>query len=130
MPIITPDTSAQLDLTPLEPNTYPAVVRAVEYGTSKSSGNPMLTVTVGVKHDGKEYPRKCFLVITGEGSYGFDQLLRACGFTSLADAYKDKSASKPAFDTDELLGQELNVVVEHETYNNQLRDRVKTFLRA
>ncbi len=130
MPLITPDTSQQLDFKPLDPATYPAVIRQVEYGTSKSSGNPMLTVTVGVQHDGKEHSRKAFLVITGEGSYGFDQLLRACGFGDLADAYKDKDADKPPFDTDDLKGQEVLVTIEHEMYNNQLRDRIKSFLRA
>lgn len=130
MPIITPDTSSQLEFKPLEPGTYPAKITDVQYGTSKSSGNPMLTVTMDVNAEGRAVPRKAFLVITGEGSYGFDQLLRACRMDQLADAYKDKSAEKPPFDTDELIGQEINVIVEHETYNNQLRDRVKTFLRA
>lgn len=130
MPIITPDTSSQLEFKPLDPGTYPARIAAVEYGLSKSSGNPMLTVNVELNVEGRTVPRKAFLVITGEGSYGFDQLLRACRMDQLADAYKDKSAEKPPFDTDELVGQEVSVIVEHETYNNQLRDRIKAFLRA
>jgi len=130
MPIITPDTSSQIEFTPLDPGTYPAKITAVEYGHSKSSGNPMLTVTLVLTHDGKSFTRKAFLVITGEGSYNFDQLLRACGFVDLADAYKNKHAEKPSFDTDDLIGAEMSVVVDHETYNGQLRDRVKSFLRA
>lgn len=129
MPIITPDTSAQLDMSALDAGTYPGVIRSVVFETSKK-GNPMLVVTVGVSHNGKERPRKAWLVINGEGAYGFDQLLRACHFDEVADKYKDATAEKPPFDTDDLLGQEVNVVIDTEMYNGAATDKIKTFLRA
>lgn len=130
MPIINPDTSEQISLEALEPGTYPAEIVAVEYGHAKSSGNPMLTVSFKVTADGKTVTRKSFLVITGAGAFNFDQLLRATGFDELADAYKDKEAEKPQFDTDDLIGQQLNVVIDHELYNGETRDRIKSYLRA
>lgn len=130
MPIITPDTTEQLDFSPLEPGTYPATVTKVEADTSKK-GNPMLVVYFSVeKAPGVTVPRKSWLVTSGEGTSGFDQLLRATGFADLADVYKDKSASKPAFDTDDLINQQVLVVVEQSEYNKQLRDQIKTYLKA
>lgn len=131
MPIINPDTSAQLDMTPLEEGTYPAKITAVEFKHAKSSGNPMIVPEIVIEHDGRSYTRRSYLVITGEGSYGFDQLLRCCGFDSTADEFKDPTLStKPSFDTDELIGCEINVVIAHEIYNNEIRDKVKSFLPA
>lgn len=130
-PIINPDTSNMTDMGPIAAGTYPAEITKVDYETSKSSGNPMIVPTFGVEVDGKARPRKAYLVISGEGAYGFDQLLRSCGFHQLADQYKDKSVNpKPDFDTDALIGQRVNVVIEPDTYNGQLRDRIKSFLPA
>lgn len=130
MPIITPDTTEQLDFSPLEPGTYPATVTKVEADTSKK-GNPMLVVYFSVeKAPGVTVQRKSWLVTSGEGTSGFDQLLRATGFADLADVYKDKSASKPAFDTDDLINQQVLVIVEQSEYNGQLRDQIKTYLKA
>lgn len=130
MPIINPDTSNISDQGAIDPGTYPAKITEVEYKTSKSSGNPMIVPKFAVTVDGKERPRSAFLVITGEGAYGFDQLLRACGFDEMADKYKAKDGDKPDFDTDELIGQELMVVIESDTYNGQLRDKIKSYLKA
>lgn len=130
MPVVNPDTSAAQEMSAIEPGTYKARIADVEFKTSKSAGNPMIVPKIMVNVDGKERPRSAYLVITGEGAYGFDQLLRATGFDELADKYKNKEGEKPEFDTDELIGQELNVVIEADTYNGQLRDKIKSFLRV
>lgn len=131
MPIVNPDTSAVKEQGPIDPGTYPAKITAVEFQTSKNSGNPMIVPSFDVTVGETVRPRKAWLVITGEGAYGFDQLLRSTGFDELADQYKDPSVQpKPGFDTDDLVGQELMVVVESDTYNGQLRDKIRTFLKA
>lgn len=130
-PIINPDTSNIQDMGPIAAGTYGAEIQKVDFDTSKKSGNPMIVVTFGVEVDGKVRSRKSYLVITGEGAYGFDQLLRATGFEDLADQYKNKDIQpKPDFDTDSLVGQRVNVVIEPNVYNNELRDQIKSFLKA
>lgn len=129
-PIINPDTSNITEMGPIPAGTYPAEILQVDFQTSKS-GNPMIVVKFGVEVDEKVRNRNSYLVITGEGAYGFDSLLRACGFENLADQYKDKNVQpKPDFDTDMLVGQRVNVVIEPTTYNNELRDQIKSYLRA
>lgn len=130
MPIVNPDTSNAAGMEPIEPGTYPARITEVDYKTSKSSGNPMIVPKFVITVDGKERTRQAYLVITGEGAFNFDQLLRACGFEDLADQFKSKDGPKPDFDTDDLIGQELNVVIESDVYNGALRDKIKSFLRA
>lgn len=131
MPVITPDTSNISDQGPIPAGTYKAKITQCEYKQAKETGNPMIVPKFAVEVEGKERPRNAYLVITGEGAYGFDQLLRACGFDELADKYRDKDVQpKPAFDTDDLVGQEVNVVIEPDTYNGQLRDKIKSFLKA
>lgn len=131
MPIITPDTSNMLDMSAIPAGTYSGEIAKAEYEISKASGNPMVVVTTDVEVEGKKRPRKSYLVISGEGAYGFDQLLRSCGFHQLADAYKDPTVSpKPDFDTDQLIGQKVNVVIEPDEYQGQLRDKVRSFLPA
>lgn len=131
MPIINPDTSNMLDMSAIQAGTYPGEIVKADFEVSKSSGNPMIVVTTNVEVEGKQRPRKSYLVISGEGAYGFDQLLRACGFNQLADQYKDPNVSpKPDFDTDMLIGQQVNVIIEPDTYNGQLRDKIKGFLPA
>lgn len=131
-PIINPDTTEMLDMGPIDAGTYPAEIAAVTFEHAKSSGNPMIVAVFSVEvAEGQKRPRKSYLVITGEGAFNFDQLLRATGFGTLADQYKDKSVQpKPSFDTDMLVGQRVNVVIEPDTYNGQLRDKIKSFLPA
>lgn len=129
MPLINPDTSQALEMGAIEPGTYPGKITAVDYGKSKS-GNNMITVSIEVMVEGKPRPRKAYHVISGEGSYGFDQLLRATGFADLADAYKDPTQENPPFDTDSLLGQEFMVVVDSQIYNGEKRDQIKTYLKS
>lgn len=130
MPLINPDTTQMLEMGAIDPGTYKAEIAAVEFKSSKA-GNPMIVVDFQVEVNGTKRPRKAYLVITGEGAYNFDQLLRATGFTTLADQYKDKNVQpKPSFDTDMLVGQSLNVVIEPNLYNNEMRDQIKGFLSA
>ena len=129
MPIINPDLSEVKSQGPIEPGVYRAKILEVDYKTS-GKGNPMIVpkIEVEVGQDDKR-TRNAYLVITGAGAYGFEQLLRATGFDDIADAYQDKDAQKPAFDTDQLIGQELQVQIESDTYNGQLRDTIKSYLK-
>lgn len=130
MPIINPDTTQMLEMGAIEPGTYPAEITAVDYKSSKA-GNPMIVVDFGIQVGESVRPRKSYLVITGEGAYNFDSLLRACGFGQLADQYKDKNVQpKPSFDTDQLIGQRVNVVIEPNLYNGEMRDQIKSYLPA
>jgi hypothetical protein len=132
MPIIKPDTSAAVVLGNIEEGTYPAAIESVEFKSS-SKGNPMIVPNFNITVGDNVVKRKAYLVITGEGAYGFEQLLRACNFDTLADAYGDKSiaaADKPDFDTDDLVGQTLNVIIGHQLYNGEMRDYVKSYLKA
>lgn len=128
MPVIQPDTSAALEMGAIEPGTYPGKITSVDFQLS-SKGNQMVVPTVEVTVDGKPRSRKAYLVISGEGSYGFDQLLRAAGFEAQADQYRDPQQENPPFDTDSLIGQEVNVVIDVELYKGQKRDNIKSFLK-
>jgi uncharacterized protein DUF669 len=130
MPLITPDTSQVEKQGPIEPGTYPAKITDVGFENSKSSGNPMIVVKHDVTVGDSVRPRTAYLVITGKGAYGFDQLLRATGFDKVADEYSDANVTtKTPFDTDQLIGQELNVVIESDSYQGQLRDKIRSFLK-
>lgn len=119
-----------LEMGAIEPGTYPAEITAVDYKQSKA-GNPMIVVDFGIQVGESVRPRKSYLVITGEGAYNFDSLLRACGFGQLADQYKDKNVQpKPSFDTDQLIGQRVNVVIEPNLFNGEMRDQIKSYLPA
>jgi len=135
-PVLTPDTSAAEDYTtPIPPNTYKARIIDVEAGKSKA-GNSKVMPKFEIDVDGKKRTRTAHLVISGEGSMGFDQLLRACKMTDLADAYRDPSVQpKPPFDTESLRGHELMVVVEENLYKpeggqEQKRDQITGYLRV
>ena len=127
MPIINPDLSEVNK--PLDPGTYPAEVEGpIEFTTSKND-NPMIVVPFRVDAgDGKTKKRTARLVITGAGAFGFAQLLRACHFDSVADALQ--SGQKAPFDTDQLVGQKLQLVVEQDTWNGNLTDKIVSYLPA
>lgn len=129
MPVLKPDTSLAQDMGAIEPGTYPAKIVACDSQVSKN-GNPMAVPSFEVMVDGKKRTRKSFLVVSGEGAYGFDQLLRACGFEDLADQYKDPNVQpKPDFDTDNLIGCEVNVRIDLELYQGQQRDNIKSYAK-
>lgn len=137
MPVLQPDTSQAQDFTsPIEPGTYPARVVSGEAGISKSK-NPKCVVKFEVNVNGTKRSRTSHLPVTGEGTFGFDQLLRACRMDSLADAYKDPSVQpKPAFDPATLAGSELLVVIEPNLYKNEAtgveekRDQITGYMKA
>lgn len=131
MPIVQPDTAQAEDLSPIEPGTYKAKVIECGFQKGKEKGTPMIVPKFAVEVNGKTRTRTAYVVIEGAGSWNFDQLLRACNFNKLADEYRDPAVSpKPAFDTDKLINQELNVVISENLYNGQKRDQISGFLRA
>lgn len=130
MPVVQPDTSQAEDLSPIEPNTYPARIVECAFEKSKEKNTPMIVPKFKVKVGEKERTRQSYLVIAGPGAWNFDQLLRACHMDELANKYRDPAVSpKPPFDTDSLINQELLVVVEEELYKGQKRDRINGYLR-
>jgi len=131
-PLIKPDLTDADSFGPIEPGTYPAKIESVEFKQS-GKGNPMIVPKFAIAVGDKVRKRNSYLVIAGEGAYGFSQLLRATHFDELAQAYGDKSislADKPEFNTDDLIGQELMVVLDHQLYNGEMRDTIKNYLRA
>ena len=131
-PIIQPDTTEAVDLSPIEPNTYLAEVMKVDFQTSSKGGAMIVpSFDVTVESGKKPRSRKTFLNISGPGSSGFDQLLRACHLDALADQFKDPAVQpKPQFDTDTLIGQKVQVVIVEDMYQNQKRDKITSFLKA
>lgn len=130
MPIINPDTSGAKDYSLTEPGTYPATIISVDFRPSKK-GNPMIVPTFRIKVGSSPIPkdREAFLVISGEGAYGFDQLLRAAGFVELANQYADPSSPNPDFNTDQLVGQEVLVVLTHRKMDDgSFRDSIDSYL--
>lgn len=127
MPIITPDTSEMQEFKPIDPGTYPARIVQVDSGTS-GTGNPKIVVTMQVEVDGKEIKRQAHLVTKGPGSFNFDQILRATGQGEYADELK-KNPGLP-FDTDVMVGQTIQVVIDHQLYQGETRDQIKSYLRS
>lgn len=126
MPLIQPDLS-EINK-PIEPGTYPAEIEGpIELKTSKSD-NPMLVIPIRVQVGDKKMKRTLRQVITGGGAFGFAQLLRATGFGDYAD--KLQAGLKETWDSDQLIGQKFQAVIESDTYNGQLTDKVTGYLPA
>lgn len=127
MPMIQPDLS---DVGPIEAGTYKARIDSCAPGVSKA-GNPKLDIQFSIFTGGeKPKTRKIGMPYSGAGAFGFASLLRACHMAELANAYQSKDDVKPAFDTDSLVGQELMVTVEADTWNDQLTDKITGYLTA
>lgn len=130
-PLLNPDTSEQLDLSPIAAGTYPCKIVKTEIGTSKTSGNPKVVAHLEVEVNGKPRPRQAHMVISGKGSGTFDGCLRSCGFVAEADAFKDPSVQpKPQFDSDQLVGKACLVIIEEQIYEGNKSDQIKGFLPA
>lgn len=134
MAVLQPDTSAAQDFTtPIAPGTYKAKIISCDAGKSKA-GNDKIVPKFEIYVGDQKRSRQAHLVVSGEGSAGFDQLLRATKNTQLADAFRNKNLNpKPSFDTDTLVGQEVMVVVEENLYtpeggSPQKRDQISSFL--
>ena len=125
MPLIEPDfTETGL----IDNGTYPAEIKNVEAGTS-NAGKPKAIIHLEVDVNGKPRKKEAHLPVTGKGAYQFANMLRASGFAEDADRF-----SKPgggSFDTDKLIGQKINIVIEQGMdQNEQMRDNIKSFLKA
>ena len=127
MPVIQPDTSAASSFEAISPGTYPAKITAVDVGVSKAGGNKIVA-KFDVTVDGKTRTRQAHLLISGPGSFSFDQLLRATGFGEVADKYKDPAVDNPPFDTDDLIGQELQLVIDSDVYQGNVITRHRAAL--
>ncbi len=127
MPKISPDLS-QVGAIPA--GTYKAKIISCEVKTSKA-GNPMIVPEFEIQVGSNTRTRQAYIVITGAGARPFGQLLRACGFDSIANQYADPAVlDKPDFDTDDLIGQECVVVIEADTYNNEPSDKITSYMKA
>lgn len=127
MGIIYPNLKDVKEFVRIEDGTYPAKITEVQAGVSKA-GNPKVTVKHDVNVEGEVRPRTSDLAISGAGAGQFEQLLRACGKDEFAD--KLRAGEGLPFDTDELVGMDVQVIVGSEMYQNELRDRIKGYLRA
>lgn len=128
MPIIEPDLSEAEQLGPHDPGTYKATIESVEVTKGKEKGTPMIVPNFAVMgSDGKIFHRKSFIVTTGAGAGNFEQLLRACNLGDVADQLK---SSKAPFNTDVLVGQQVNVILGNQEYKGQMRDSIDGFLRV
>lgn len=125
-PVINPDLS---EVGPIEPGTYKAKVIKCDAGTS-GKGNPKIVPTFEVEVDGEVKSREAHIVTSGPGAFTFSQLLRACGLDGLANQYEDKSQPNPPFNTDELIGSVLSVVIDENMYEGQKRDQITAYLKA
>lgn len=140
MPILTPDTSEMEDFRPSVPGTYRARItkcgsQATKAKGDKPGGKPMAVPTFQFEapalEDQGSGPRKVnrqsFLMISGGGSFGFDQLLRAIGEGSLADQVKANPGRVPV-DTAIFENKEVQVVIANSLYEGKLQDSISSFL--
>jgi hypothetical protein len=139
MPVIQPDTSEMTDFEASVPNPYRARIKSVEIVESKEINKNTGKKTPGIKpafefraprladREERDVTRTAWLATSGKGTFGYDQLLRCTGFASVADATK-ANPGKVAFDTDDLIGKEVVVVVTTGEYNGKNQDNIQSFL--
>ena len=121
-PVIQPDFSEALDLSPIEPGTYPAKVIHFKPGVSKK-GNPQLEGDVELVVDRKTRGRKVWWNTTGKGSGSLQQYLRAIGRVDL-------TAPGSSFDPDEIINVEFLAIVDSTEFEGQTRDQIVNCLKA
>ncbi len=128
--VIQPRTQDMIDMTPIDPGTYPATVTKAEPGTGKAKGTPLLVVdfAVNVPDRSEPCPRTSYMPTEGKGTWGFDQFLRAVNMEEIADQLKE--GQDVPIDTDVFVGQELQVVIDHQEYQGTMRDTITTYLKA
>lgn len=127
MPLIEPNFDEAQNFAPLESGVYKARIISADVGKSKG-GNNMTTPVFEISHNGEEFKRTAYLVVEGKGAGGFESLLRATGFGQYADQIKN--GEKAPFNTDDLIGLEVNVQVEQSEYQGRLRDNIVGYLPA
>lgn len=126
MPEILPDLS-EVQSNLIEVGSYEATIKTVTPGVAKSSGKPKIDVEFGVMVNGHEVPRTASIPISGSGAFRFAQLLRATNFGPVAD--KLAKGERAPFQTDDLEGQQLVVVIKHGMWNDEPRDEIEKFVR-
>jgi len=139
MPVIQPDVSEMTDFQASRPNTYEAVIKEVIGVRSKEPNKNTGKYTNGIQPtfefkaprlaDAEErlITRRKWLAIDGKGTFSFDQLLRCTGFKEVADSMK-ASPGSVAFDTDDLVGKRVQVIVTTVTFEGKLQDDIDSFL--
>lgn len=125
MPLIKPDLSETSGVK--EPGTYQAKIVSADPGVS-GAGNPKIILKMAMQYEGKEVNYTAHVPTAGKGAFVFENLLRATHFDDVANALRRRE--DVAFDTDNLIGQELLVVIENTEQDGQTRDQVKTYLKA
>lgn len=127
MPEIMPDLS-EVQSNTIPVGTYEARIKSATPDVAKSSGNPVLKTEFEVYVGGNAVPRTMSIPTSGKGAFRFLQLLRATGFTEIANQMS--KGDKVAFNSDDLEGQTLTVTVEHEEYQGEMQDRIQKFVRS
>ncbi len=122
MPIITPALDEVVSYDPPVGTHEGTIVDVID--KPSSTGNPMLTVESLLEVDGLKYAIRGYHVYTGRSAYGFENLLRATHFDDVAD--KLKKGERLNFDTDELKGQRVQVIVEERVDNRDPSGQTKT----
>jgi hypothetical protein len=128
MPILRPDLTEVQEFKAIRPaGPYRASIKNVVAGMSKT-GNPKIIVSLEIDVHGEIFKRDAHLAISGKGAFNFEQLLRAAGFGAVADAYKATDGPRPDFDSDNLIGKDVIVVVEEAIYNDRPSDNINGYL--
>ena len=121
---------------PIDPGSYPAEITDVEHKESKTSKVPMVSITYTLGGDSEFKGRKLtdyFTLQTTKGEPN-EAGLRGLKRVIVAACGEDR-ANDEDFDTDELQGQVVEVVVKQETYEDesgdeQISSKVKKVLPA
>jgi len=118
-----------VDMSPIEPGTYPGKVVACTPGLSKSDNQKVdvdFAITVVAGDDPR--PRTASMVIEGKGTWTFDQFLRAIHMEETADRLK--AGEDVPIDTDAFIDQELQIIVGTQVYQGKERDSIDGYLTA
>lgn len=147
MPVIQPDTSQMTDFKASQPGKYRALIKAVAVVKSKEPNKKTGQHTNGIQPDleftaprlsdqeSRTVVRRPWLPTDGSGTMQFDQLLRCVGLHETADAMKANPGGV-AFDTDELVGKYVDVLVVTGQYQPKAggtpvdQDDIESFLPA
>ena len=126
MALINPDLTGIKGLEAINPGVYPAKITKADPGVSKA-GNPIVKAEFDVTVDNDSRHRFASIPTSGAGAFMFEQLLRATHFDDVAD--KLKAGEPTSFDTDSLIGQEINLQIESDMYNGAVTDKIKGYLK-
>jgi hypothetical protein len=139
-PILLPDTSKAEDMDPSVAGTYQARVVQMDGQLSREKKVPQAVIQVVLeapREDNQEVRkirRYAWLNTEGAGSMGFDQFLRACKESEVAD--RIRSGEKVPINTDDFdgraggQGKELLVVLKVGTFKGNRKDEIDGFLPA